>query len=399
MASLFSFFFNRCQGNFYVVRCQLSNSRRFLSLTAHLFKLGALSVQNYTILYFFFTFGLALISLLLHDIHGMNPVTMSDIRFGSHCTRNSHISLIARQDLCPHPDKFHIPFRESLIFKHQRSSQKLPAAEPQFSSALHQPQIFPIPHRYPTNPQHQHHPSPILPRSHTPPTPNKRAFRQSAQFSKPSQSEIESTHLRAMLRPTGAPLPPPPPAEHGHRKVPSYRKAMWSQTEDDRLLAAVNRLGTNNWGLIAAEVSGRTGKQCRERWAGILNPALTKQPWTEEEDKLLEALHAQYGNKWALIAMHIKGRSTIALRNRWSWHRRHAQNLAKAVMPPMKPMPIPPLPPDAPPMMVPPPGVGRQYFPQMEPFRILAPRGPVVPIQEKLQWVGAPAEVPEEKRD
>ena len=206
-----------------------------------------------------------------------------------------------------------------------------------------------------------------------------------------------------MLRPTGTALPPPPPAEHGHRKAPSYRKAMWSQNEDDLLLAAVNRLGTNNWGLIAAEVSGRTGKQCRERWAGILNPALTKQPWTEEEDKLLEALHAQYGNKWALIAMHIKGRSTIALRNRWSWHRRHAQNLAKAVMPPVKPMPMPmpPLPPDAPPMMVPPPGVGRQYFPQMEPLRILAPRGTVVPgpIQEKLQWVGAPAEIPEEKRD
>lgn len=105
---------------------------------------------------------------------------------------------------------------------------------------------------------------------------------------------------------------------------------MWSQAEDQLLMNAVSRFGTNNWGVVAAEVTGRTGKQCRERWAGILNPQLAKGPWTEEEDDLLKQLHAQYGNKWALISMHIKGRSTIALRNRWSWHVRHAQTLAKS---------------------------------------------------------------------
>ena len=114
------------------------------------------------------------------------------------------------------------------------------------------------------------------------------------------------------------------------RKQPAYRKTMWTHAEDQMLMNAVKKHGTNNWGIVAQEVAGRTGKQCRERWAGILNPNLAKLPWTDEEDALLKKLHAQYGNKWALIAMQMKGRSTIALRNRWSFHLRHAYQEIKS---------------------------------------------------------------------
>lgn len=41
--------------------------------------------------------------------------------------------------------------------------------------------------------------------------------------------------------------------------------------------------------------------------------------------------HAQYGNKWAMIAAQMKGRSTIALRNRWSFHMRHAYREEKQI--------------------------------------------------------------------
>ena len=75
------------------------------------------------------------------------------------------------------------------------------------------------------------------------------------------------------VKPNG---PVPAPAEPHQRKAPSYRKSMWSQTEDQMLFAAVNKYGTNNWGIVASEVHGRTGKQCRERWAGILNPSLAR---------------------------------------------------------------------------------------------------------------------------
>ncbi|OHS95348.1 Myb-like DNA-binding domain containing protein [Tritrichomonas foetus] len=110
-------------------------------------------------------------------------------------------------------------------------------------------------------------------------------------------------------------------------KKPLYRKSMWTPAEDQLLLQAVDKHGTSNWCVISAEVVGRTGKQCRERWAGILNPDLAKQPWTAEEDEQLKMLHAQFGNKWSMIANRMKGRSTISLRNRWSWHLRHSRRI------------------------------------------------------------------------
>lgn len=99
---------------------------------------------------------------------------------------------------------------------------------------------------------------------------------------------------------------------------------MWSEVEDQLLLNAVQKYGTHNWGLVAASVSGRTRKQCRERWAGKLNPELAKEPWTNDEDNKLIELHKKLGNKWALISVHLAGRSPIMLKNRWGYIMRHS---------------------------------------------------------------------------
>lgn len=112
-------------------------------------------------------------------------------------------------------------------------------------------------------------------------------------------------------------------------KLPSYRKAMWTEIEDQLLLAAVKQHGTHNWGIVAASVAGRTRKQCRERWSGKLNPELAKDPWTDEEDKKLKELHNKFGNKWALIAVHLSGRSPIMLKNRWGYILRHSNQTKK----------------------------------------------------------------------
>ncbi len=45
--------------------------------------------------------------------------------------------------------------------------------------------------------------------------------------------------------------------------------------------------GAKKWSKIAAELPGRIGKQCRERWHNHLNPDINKKPWTLEEDRLI----------------------------------------------------------------------------------------------------------------
>lgn len=40
--------------------------------------------------------------------------------------------------------------------------------------------------------------------------------------------------------------------------------------------------GGRNWKLIAAQVAGKSEVQCLHRWTKVLNPSLTKGPWTDE---------------------------------------------------------------------------------------------------------------------
>jgi hypothetical protein len=97
------------------------------------------------------------------------------------------------------------------------------------------------------------------------------------------------------------------------------RKVRWSAEEDQSLEAAVSQHGTSNWGIIAASLPGRTGKQCRERWTNQLSPSLTRETWTPQEDTLLIHQQKMYGNAWSKIAQSLPGRSGNAIKNRWCY--------------------------------------------------------------------------------
>ena len=54
-----------------------------------------------------------------------------------------------------------------------------------------------------------------------------------------------------------------------------------------RVAELVGQIGAKKWSCIAAQLPGRTGKQCRERWHNHLNPHISKVPWSEHEVRLL----------------------------------------------------------------------------------------------------------------
>jgi hypothetical protein len=55
-----------------------------------------------------------------------------------------------------------------------------------------------------------------------------------------------------------------------------------------------------------------------------LCPALNKDDWSPHEDAILIQRQRSFGNVWSRIAQFLPGRSSNAVKNRWSWLSRHA---------------------------------------------------------------------------
>jgi hypothetical protein len=103
-------------------------------------------------------------------------------------------------------------------------------------------------------------------------------------------------------------------------KVAKVRRAkkIWTDEEDRKLMEYINEYGPAKWSTIATFMPGRQGKQCRERWHNHLNPQISKSPWADEEEWVLFLLHKLYGNKWAILAQLIEGRTDNTIKNHWN---------------------------------------------------------------------------------
>ncbi|CAM9663353.1 unnamed protein product, partial [Ectocarpus sp. 13 AM-2016] len=93
---------------------------------------------------------------------------------------------------------------------------------------------------------------------------------------------------------------------------PGLVKGAWGVEEDKKLVMLIGQ-GFKNWSELAAN-TGRTAKQCRERWCHHLDPSVRHSSWTPEEDALLLAVEARLGTKWAAIAREIPGRTEHAVK-------------------------------------------------------------------------------------
>ncbi len=111
---------------------------------------------------------------------------------------------------------------------------------------------------------------------------------------------------------------------------PKYTKRPWLPSEDQLLHDAVMSLGAPEFAVKGCEKSGvrwtdiaklvpdRAAKQCRERWRNHLDPGVSREAWTEEENAILLARYEQFGSMWAEIASGLPGRADNGCKNQWN---------------------------------------------------------------------------------
>jgi hypothetical protein len=106
-------------------------------------------------------------------------------------------------------------------------------------------------------------------------------------------------------------------------RTPPGRTGQWVEDEDIKLKDGVERHGGNNWDAVAALVPGRTQKQCRNRWHYALKSSIDRTTglagkWAEDEDSKLKGAVQTYGGKnWNAIAALVPGRTYAQCSSRW----------------------------------------------------------------------------------
>lgn len=73
---------------------------------------------------------------------------------------------------------------------------------------------------------------------------------------------------------------------------------------------------------VAAQITSRNGKQCRERYVNHLSSSLKPKIWHPSEDVLIMHLFFKHGTKWSKISKEFVGRTDNGIKNRFHHLRR-----------------------------------------------------------------------------
>jgi hypothetical protein len=115
-----------------------------------------------------------------------------------------------------------------------------------------------------------------------------------------------------------------------NRIKPGINQGRWTKDEKIRIREYIKILGTD-WSLIAAKLGNRTGKQVRDHYKNVMDPNISKEKLTVEDDKKIFKFYQEHGSNWKLLKETIYPCKTAdSLKNRfYSYIRKNPHLLDK----------------------------------------------------------------------
>ncbi|KAF5703455.1 Myb transcription [Fusarium globosum] len=95
----------------------------------------------------------------------------------------------------------------------------------------------------------------------------------------------------------------------------NWNRGAWTSDENKQLLDAIATHGYS-WTFVSEAVGNRSPDQCAKHWTSSLDPDLSREEWTDPEDRILmDAVHL-HGRSWKQIAgKYFPNRSTLEIAN------------------------------------------------------------------------------------
>mmetsp|Transcript_5836 Transcript_5836/g.10331 ORF Transcript_5836/g.10331 Transcript_5836/m.10331 type:complete len:194 (-) Transcript_5836:1276-1857(-) len=106
------------------------------------------------------------------------------------------------------------------------------------------------------------------------------------------------------------------------KEIPRPRKQPWTEQENRLLEDLVAQRGARGWKYLSTYFDDRTPGQLRSHWKHCLEIKESKRPFTPDEDAFILAEFDCVGTRWTEIARKMHRRCDIDIKNRFMHIRR-----------------------------------------------------------------------------
>ncbi|KAL0484866.1 Myb-like protein mybN [Acrasis kona] len=98
---------------------------------------------------------------------------------------------------------------------------------------------------------------------------------------------------------------------------PKRKCTRWTKEEDQKLIVAVDKFEMK-WVDIAGFVGTKNPDQCNQHWHRVLDPNISKEKWTEEEEeKLINLVEESGESSWKDVSRGMQNRTDLQCRHKW----------------------------------------------------------------------------------